>query len=329
MAPRLATRKRIIAISTCSAAGALICALVLPLVGSSTINLERAWAGVSPDAEILWQIRVPRVLLAMLAGGGLAIAGVLFQALLRNSLAEPYTLGVSSGAALGAVCAISFGWREVAGIAAVQGAALAGAFVTLVIVLGAGSKGRRISPFTLLLAGVTVNSICLAGILFLQNVATLGESIAITRWLMGGIESVPISTLGFVAAGVLPAAVYSFVTSRQWNLIAVGEEWAQVRGVATSRYLLAGYVVSSFLTGAITALTGPIGFVGLIVPHALRFLFGADHRALMPGSFFVGAVFLGICDTVARTALAPAELPVGVITAMLGGPFFIWILRSR
>jgi iron complex transport system permease protein len=169
----------------------------------------------------------------------------------------------------------------------------------------------------------------MAGILFLHSVASLGQSIAITRWLMGGIEPAEMKTIGWVAAAVLPAVGYAFAVSRQWNLIAIGEEWAHVRGVATSRYLLAGYVVSSFLTGAVTALTGPIGFVGLIVPHALRLAFGADHRVLIPSSFFIGAAFLGICDTIARTALAPAEVPVGVITAMLGGPFFIWILRTR
>jgi iron complex transport system permease protein len=329
MVPRSATRGRIAGVALVTAAIALGSAIALPLIGSSPVSFSNAWAGVSPDSEILWQIRVPRVLLAMLTGGALAIAGVLFQALLRDALATPYTLGVSSGASLGAVSAIAFGWREVAGRSAVHGAAFVGAFVTLLVVLAAGTKQRRVSPFTLLLAGVTVNSICLAGILFVQNVATFGQSIAITRWLMGGIEPAEMSTVGWVAAGVLPAVAYTFATSRQWNLIAVGEEWAQVRGVSTAWHLFAGYVISSFLTGAVTALTGPIGFVGLIVPHALRLAFGADHRLLVPASFFLGAAFLGACDTIARTALAPAEVPVGVITAMLGGPFFIWILRTK
>jgi iron complex transport system permease protein len=323
MLPDTATRARIVSVSLLSAAAAIVCGLLLPLIGSSAIDYGGALAGVSPHAEILWQIRVPRVLLAMLAGGSLAIAGVLFQALLRDALATPYTLGVSSGASLGAVTAIASGWR------ATHPAAFAGAFVTLLIVLAAGSKRRSMSPFTLLLAGVTINSICMAGILFLHSVASLGQSIAITRWLMGGIEATEMKTIGWVAAAVLPAVGYAFAVSRQWNLIAIGEEWAHVRGVATARYQLAGYIVSSFLTGAVTALTGPIGFVGLIVPHALRLAFGADHRVLIPSSFFIGAVFLGICDTIARTALAPAEVPVGVITAMLGGPFFIWILRTR
>jgi iron complex transport system permease protein len=198
MVPRSATRGRIAGVALVTAAIALVSAIALPLIGSSPVSFSNAWAGVSPDSEILWQIRVPRVLLAMLTGGALAIAGVLFQALLRDALATPYTLGVSSGASLGAVSAIAFGWREVAGRSAVHGAAFVGAFVTLLVVLAAGTKQRRVSPFTLLLAGVTVNSICLAGILFVQNVATFGQSIAITRWLMGGIEPAEMSTVGWV-----------------------------------------------------------------------------------------------------------------------------------
>lgn len=329
MVPSGASRSRLATVMILSVALAGAAAILLPLIGSSTISWQRVWAGESPDSEILWQIRLPRVLLAMIAGGALSIAGVLFQALLRDALATPYTLGVSGGASLGAVLAISLGWRNVAGMSAIHAAACVGALITLAVVLAAGTRGRRLASFTLLLAGVTVNSICLAAILFVHNISTLGQSIAITRWLMGGIEPVPISQIGWMAAAVLPAALYTFALSRQWNLIAVGEEWAQIRGVSTSKYMLVGYVVSSFLTGIVTALTGPIGFVGLIVPHALRLAIGADHRLLIPSSFFMGAAFLGVCDTVARTALAPAELPVGVITAMLGGPFFIWILRTR
>lgn len=308
---------------------AVALAIFLPSIGSSTISWQRVWAGESPDSEILWQVRVPRVLLAMIAGGAMSISGVLFQALLRNALATPYTLGVSGGASLGAVIAICFGWRSIAGISAIHASACIGALLTLALVLGAGTKERRMSSFTLLLAGVTVNSICLAAILFLHSVSTLGQSIAITRWLMGGIEPAPLSTLFWVGMAVLAAALYIATQARQWNLMAIGLEWAQIRGVSTTHYLIAGYAVCSFLDGIITAMTGPIGFVGLIVPHALRLSIGTDHRVLIPASFFTGAAFLAVCDTVARTALAPAELPVGVITAMLGGPFFIWILRTR
>ena len=276
-----------------------------------------------PDYAILFEIRLPRVMLSMLAGGALALGGVLFQALLRDALATPYTLGVSSGASLGAVIAIT------AGLQSIWVSSILGAGLTLLLVLGVSLDRRGLSPFTLLLAGVTINSICMAGILFLHSFADFGQSFAISRWLMGGVESVPMSSLGWLSLCVVPLALYCFWTARDWNLVAVGEEWAAARGVNTARTLVAGYVIGSLLTGAVTALTGPIGFVGLIVPHAIRLAFGADHRLLAPAAFLVGAVFLAWCDTISRVALAPAQVPVGVITAMVGGPLFIWILRTR
>jgi iron complex transport system permease protein len=265
----------------------------------------------------------------MLAGGVLGAAGVLFQALLRDALATPYTLGISSGASLGAVTAICLGLREVAGLPAVWVFAFAGAGLVLFLVLGIASEGRRMSSFTLLLAGISINTICLAMILFLQYTASFGQTFAIVRWLMGGIEAVEYSTLGWFAIAVLPVVVYLALRGRDWNLLAVGEDWAAARGVAVSRLMLTGYILGSFVAGSVTALAGPIGFVGLIVPHALRLRLGADHRVLLPCSFFIGGAFLAVCDTLARTVLAPTEIPVGVVTALLGGPFFIWLLRSR
>jgi iron complex transport system permease protein len=258
------------------------------------------------------------VLLALLAGGALGVAGVLFQAMLRDALATPYTLGVSGGASLGAVAAICLGWREVGHLPAIWLASFAGAALVLFLVMGVATEGRRMSSFTLLLAGVSINTICLAAILFLQYIASFGQTFAIVRWLMGGIDAVDYSTLAWFAAAVLPAVGLIFLRARDWNLMAVGEDWAAARGVAVSRLMLSGYVLG-----------GPIGFVGLIVPHALRLKLGADHRLLLPCSFFTGAAFLAICDTVARTVLAPTEIPVGVVTALLGGPFFIWLLRSK
>jgi iron complex transport system permease protein len=302
---------------------AIASALIFPLIGSAHISYQKAWAGEMPDYAILFDIRLPRVLLSMLAGGALALSGVLFQALLRDALATPYTLGVSAGASLGAVIAIC------ARVQSVWLYSIAGAGITLLIVLGAATNRRGLSPFSLLLTGITINSICMAAIMFLHSFATFGQSFAISRWLMGGIESVSMQSLGWLALAVFALSIYAFSKARDWNLIAVGDEWAGARGVNTSRMLLEGYLIGSILTGAVNALTGPIGFVGLIVPHALRLAFGADHRILVPTSFLLGAAFLAICDTVSRMALAPAEIPVGVITAMVGGPFFIWILRTR
>lgn len=316
-------RSRLMAVCAIGGALFLACALFLPLVGSVPVSLASAWHGVEPDRQILMQLRVPRVALSLVAGGALALSGVLFQALLRDALATPYTLGISSGASLGAVLAISFGWSLIWPAAVTAGG------LTLLLVLGVSATRGRISPFTLLMTGVTINSMCTAGILFLHSFASFAQSVAITRWLMGGIEAVSreaVLTLGLTSA---VAAAIAFRQARSWNALAVGEEWALLRGVAAGRVLNTGYFIGSLLTGAVTSLTGPIGFVGLIVPHALRLWLGADHRLLVPGSFLFGGVFLALCDTAARTIVAPAELPVGVLTAMLGGPFFIWLLRSR
>ena len=315
------------AVGSCALA-LLILLAVLPLIGSSAVSLSRALANVSPDREIFLHARLSRVLLAALAGGSLALAGVVFQALLRDALATPFTLGVSSGASLGAVIAISLGWQAIAGLPALWVFAFAGAALTMLLVMRIASKGHRMSSFTLLLSGVTINSMCMAFILFLHYLAPFQQSFSIVRWLMGGVDSVEYSVLAVVAMAIAPAVAVAIIMSRGLNLLAVGEEWAAARGISVRAAATTAYLLGSFLTGVVTAMTGPIGFVGLIVPHALRLLLGADHRLLIPCSFCVGAGFLAACDTVARTLLAPAEIPVGVVTALLGGPFFIWLLRS-
>ena len=311
-------------------AGLLAAAVIfLPLVGSSDATLGRALAGISPDKEIFFQVRAPRVALAGLVGGALALAGVIFQALLRDALATPFTLGVSNGAALGAVLAICFGWSFVGPLPALWLSALVGALITMAVVVGVASEGRRMSSFTLLLTGVTINSMAMAAILFLHYSAGFTQSFAIVRWLMGGVDSPSPGTLAAVAITVGTGAALAFWKSPQLNLLAVGEDWAATRGVELDSLMRFAFLLGSALTALVTAMAGPIGFIGLIVPHALRMAIGADHRLLAPASFCLGGAFLAVCDTVARTAMAPAEIPVGVITAMLGGPFFIWLLRSR
>jgi ABC-type Fe3+-siderophore transport system permease subunit len=307
----------------------VVVTVVTPLIGSTSIDWGRAWNGESPDAEILFYARLPRVLLALLVGGALSVTGVLFQAIVRDALADPYVLGVAAGASLGAVLAICFGWRDIGTVSALWIAASVGAAASLLVVIGIATQGRRMSSFTLLLGGVTINSICAAAILFLHNLVEFSQSFAVLRWLMGGIEPVPYTTIAILAVLVLAVLLVVFMRAREWNLMAVGEDWAAARGVSYHRLMIIGFVAGSLLTGTVTAITGPIGFLGLIVPHALRIKWGADHRFLIPASFLVGAGFLAICDTLARTALAPTEIPVGVITAMLGGPFFIWLLRSK
>ncbi|MGH9663070.1 MAG: FecCD family ABC transporter permease, partial [Bryobacteraceae bacterium] len=201
------TTKRLWLSVAISAAVLAIVACAAPLIGSTGIRYGRALAGVSPDYEILFYARLPRVALSLIAGGTLAVTGLLFQALLRDALADPYTLGISSGAAFGAVLAICFGWRTTGTFPAVWLAAFTGAGVALLLVLAIAFEGRRLSSFTLLLAGVTINSICVALILFLHNLATVGQSFAIERWLMGGIEEVDYSVIGWLALAVVPVCI--------------------------------------------------------------------------------------------------------------------------
>src|SRR5215467_6024696 len=208
---------RSIAVSILALAAVL---LIAPLAGSAHIDIGRALSGQSPDTEILFYARLPRVLLAMLAGAALAVTGVLFQCLLRDPLAEPYTLGVSSGASVGAVVAICLGFRA-SGLAS-----LAGAAAVLFLVLGIAWEGRRLSSFTLLLAGVTMNSMSFAVILFLHNLANFSQSFAISRWLMGGLEAVEYPTLAWLAAIVIGVSAVVTKYAPQWNLLAVGDDWA-------------------------------------------------------------------------------------------------------
>src|SRR5882724_7752659 len=226
----------------------VVVAIAAPLAGSSHIELGRAFAGVSPDHEIFFYARLPRVILALLGGAALSVTGVLFQCMLRDPLAEPYTLGVSSGASVGAVIAICLGWRTT-GVASLAGAAL-----VLLMVLGMAVEGRRLSSFTLLLTGVTMNSMAFAVILFLHNLASFSQSFAISRWLMGGLEAVEYSTLVWLAAAVLPVCALVTIRARQWNLLAVGDEWAASRGVSTTTLITFGYIAGSVLTGLVTSL---------------------------------------------------------------------------
>ena len=322
------TPRRLALTLTLGLAAVVLCLLLCPLFGPTHLSLSRAFAGLWPDERMFFGVRLPRVLLALLCGGALSIAGCLFQSLLRDPLATPYTLGVSGGASLGAVVAICFGLHTVAGLPGLWGASMAGAAVTLLIVLAVASEGRRVSSFTLLLAGVMVNGIVTSLIMLLHNLASLRESFAIVHWLMGNIDPPEPSTLVYLAIAVVPLSVGLCLAARRWNLMSVGEEWAAARGVSPARLLLYGYIAGSFLTAAVTAVTGPIGFVGLVVPHALRLKLGSDHRLLMPASFLFGAAFLAVCDTVARSVFA-VELPVSVLTALVGGPSFIALLRSR
>jgi iron complex transport system permease protein len=312
-------------------AAAWLAALVVgPLVGTEPIAWSEVLAPDSIAGRIFWRLRLPRVLLALLAGGALAIGGAAFQALFRNPLAEPYTLGVASGAALGAVLAQQLG--SAAGIAGAPLVAIAsclGAFLVtaLIVALAAGPWGVRTQ--TLLLAGIAVSLSCSALILFVQFWADFTRTFRMVRWMMGGLATVGYGEVAWVAGWV--AAGAAVLLARRWelDLLLAGEETAASRGVDLGRLRIWVLVATSGMVGALVAVTGPIGFIGLIVPHLLRGLGGHGHRFLLPACLLGGGVFLTLSDVVARRILAPVELPVGVLTALLGGPFFLWLLLGR
>ncbi len=316
---------------------ALAVCLLAPLVGPTPISLRQVFDGSIPftdnvDAQIFFIARFPRALAGALVGGALAAAGVVLQALLRNPLATPFTLGVSAGASLGAMVVIIFGVPlTVLGVPAVPLASLVGALVAVVIVYSLARLRRQgLSTNVLLLAGVTLNSLFSAVIMFVQYLADFSQNFQAIRWLMGNLDVSGYQPIVWALPLLAVAAAGFAWLPRSLNLLTLGSEHAATRGVNVLRTQRLAFFSASLATGAAVSLGGPIGFIGIIVPHIVRLTVGADHRVVLPASAFLGAVFLVICDVGARTLMAPVELPVGVITAMLGGPFFLWLLiRSR
>jgi iron complex transport system permease protein len=315
------------------AAGACLFA---PLVGSTRISLAAVFDRSIPyadniDAQIFFVARLPRVIAAALVGSALALSGVVFQALLRNPLASPDTLGVSAGASLGAMMAITFNLDfSVLGVSAVPLASFSGSIGALAIVYGLSTARRRgTSAVVLLLGGVTLHALLSAVIAFVQYLADFTETFRNVRWLMGSLD---VASFSPIVAALVPMAFAGagFATlPRVLDLISVGSESAAARGVNVERTERVALVSASLATGAAVSLAGPVAFVGIIVPHLVRLIVGADHRLVLPASALFGGAFLIGCDLVARTIVAPLELPVGIVTAIIGGPVFLWLLFRR
>jgi len=302
--------------------------LACALVGPQEVSLKSAWSGTpSPDYEILMRVRVPRVLLAAMVGAALASSGVIFQALLRNPLADPYILGVSSGAGLGAMLAVIGGlsWT-LWGRSPIAVFAFVGALATVWLVWGIGRITGKYQVTGLLLAGVVVNAFFSAMIMFLVSIAKGQQLYATIFWLMGNMTEEDFFVLWAGGGAILAGIVALFFLGPQLNVISMGHQDARSIGIPVEKVELAAFAISAFITAVAVSLSGLIGFVGLIVPHAVRLLFGPDHRQLLPLSALAGAMFLVVADTVARMVVAPAQLPVGVVTAMIGGPFFLFLL---
>jgi len=306
-----------------------VAAALLPFVGPFDLDLSRVAARQEPDWSIFVQLRVSRVLLGLFAGGALALSGTLFQAMLRDALAEPYTLGISAGASLGAVVTIWYGWQQIAGLPAIWVAALAGAGVVLLIVVGGALQQRRVSAFGLLLSGLAANGVCSAGIIVILGLAGVNQSFSISRWLIGSLDAVDYRALGVFLLVIAVAGGVVVKQARAWNLMSVDPAWASTRGANVTALTLTGYGAGAVLTAATVALTGPIGFVGLVVPHLVRTRIGSDHRVLLPCAFLGGGVLVSACDAIGRVVTAPAEVPAGAVMAVIGGPYLIWVLRQR
>ena len=295
--------------------------------------LREGHAGIEsagPAGIILVHVRLPRVLLAFLVGGCLAAVGVALQALLRNPLADPYVLGISSGAALGASVAMLLGLgATVLAFSALPLFAFAGGLLSILVVYRIAVAYGRLPVHTLLLAGVILNAIFSALIMFITSIMDPNRSFGMMAWLMGAIIAPEYPSLAALALYIAAGGLVLFKHARSLDVLTLGEESARALGVEVEGLKRIVFVISALLTGAVVSVSGLIGFVGMVIPHAVRMVLGADHRLLLPASALVGGMFLTVADAVARTALAPGEIPVGVVTALAGGPFFIYLLARR
>jgi iron complex transport system permease protein len=327
--------------TTMTAEGRLIRALIVLLFFLLVCTLVSLWAGYEHitlsrlrsdevTRSVFLRLRLPRVVMAGLIGATLASVGAALQAFFRNPLAEPLTLGVSGGGALGASLAIAFGWGvRVSGTPVVFVAAFAGALVSVSLVYRLARAGFVVAPGSLLLAGIVINLIANAGVLTIQYTVDQSRSLQILRWLIGTLDVVGFSVIWQMLLFLIPGWIGLLLMSRDLNLLAVDEESAASLGVNVRRTERIVYLLSSLLVGVTVSVGGSIGFVGLIVPHIARLLFGEDTRFALPCSLFLGAGFLMLADALARSILGQTELPVGAVTGILGGPFFLWLMRRQ
>lgn len=319
----------------------LVSITIAVMIGPVPIAPDMVWrvalhrvapALVTPDWErfqhnIIWEIRFPRVLLGGVVGAGLAVVGATMQALVRNPLADPYLLGVSSGASLGAVAVmlLGIGWL---GVFSLSIAAFGGALLAFGCVFVLARQGGRLTTGRLILAGVAVAYVFAALTNFLIFNAPDGEQVkSVLFWMLGGLGGARWALLGLPALALLAGTLLLALQSRALNALSVGEETAATLGVDTTSFRRQTFALTSLLTGTLVAVSGGIGFVGLMLPHIVRLLVGPDHRRLLPVAALAGAIFLIWVDVLARSIVAPQELPIGIITALLGAPFFIWLMR--
>jgi iron complex transport system permease protein len=308
--------------------GLLLAALVAACAASLFAGAVRVPVAEMLDSVIV-ELRVARFLMAIVAGAGLSVSGVIFQALFRNPLAEPYVLGVSSGAGLGAAVAILVNLAALS-MWTIPAVAFAGALGTIFLVYGLARDRSGAAPVhTLLLSGVMVNAVFGSLLMFLVSLSTSDKLHNVIWWLLGSLQILDWTLLPAPAIVVACGVAVTAVLSRDLNVITLGEEPAAHLGLNVERTKRLFLLLASLMTGATVAACGLIGFVGLIVPHSVRLVIGPDHRRLVPASALAGATFLVLADSFARTVMAPTEIPIGVVTALLGGPFFFFLLRRK
>ncbi|PWT98220.1 MAG: hypothetical protein C5B51_29755 [Terriglobia bacterium] len=309
----------------------LLALLILLGLWAGTRTIDFSQLRSDPLARTLFfRLRLPRVVMAALIGASLAMVGAALQALFRNPLADPATLGVSGGGAMGASIAIALGWGErVSGVPLVFVTAFGGAIAAFLLVHRISRAGQMQLPGAILLAGVVVNLIASAAVLTIQYLTDASRALQILRWMIGSLDVVGFDTIWRMLIFLAPCWVILLAFSRDLHLLAMGEDSAATLGVNVKRCEWVIHLVCSLLVGVTVAVGGAIAFVGLIVPHIVRLLFGEDLRIVLAGSLLLGAGFLIAADAVARTALGPLELPVGAVTALLGGPVFLWLLHRR
>ena len=306
----------------------IVMVCICPFVGQHKIDISAVFEKGSIDSQIFFNLRLPRVLLGLLAGGSLAMIGAAFQVILRNPLATPYTLGITGGAAVGAYLAIAFPamFFQIGPFSSVQILALAAAGLTQFAIYAAARRSLGMSMNTLLLAGVTFGIFCGSLVLLLRYIAQPKMLVSMDRWMMGGLDTVGYSSVIAVSCFVLPAVVVMVANSVSLNHLSLGDDMAAGHGVDVQRVQLVCFSAAAFATAGVVSAVGPIGFVGLIVPHAVRRICGNDCRVVLVNSFLAGSALLVCCDAAARTVFAPTEMPVGIVTAMIGGPVFIAML---
>ena len=330
------TRKRFFFLITGYVLFSAATLIIAPFFGSESLSWRHVLDAVvsnhaSVDADIFILHRLPRVLLAFLVGGSLALAGGSLQVVLKNPLAEPFILGIAGSGALGAVIAISVpGLYIHAGpFSSVQLFSMTGCIICIVIIYRLAANTMGISMNTILLAGVTINILCGATILLVRYLVSPHLLVSMDRWMMGGLDIIGYREIISILPLLLPGLVLLFMQGNTLNQLAFGKEMAAGHGVNITRVQKQVFLGTGLSTAAAVSMAGPIGFVGLIIPHAVRRLTGVDHRVVLPASFCLGGSFLTLCDLIARTVVSPTEMPVGIITAIVGGPVFLKILLKK